>query len=281
MKNTLAVLTLAAALGAPQPISISTVGQGSPVVFLPGLGCRAEVWSGVAAELSKDHTCVLVSIAGFGGQAADGPPDFERVTSAIAAAVRREKWEKPVLVGHSFGGYLALSLAASHPGLFPKVVLVDAYPFPLGLVRPDITPEVARQQAHAFKGMLLAMTEDQFRQQQAMMLGMSVTREDDVKRVLGWTMASDRATLAQAQSLAVGSDLRPELPRIICPVLVVGTWKGRKKLGFTREKVEQALRDQYRGLPDVRFAISDQARHFVMLDDPGWLARQIQEFLGE
>jgi pimeloyl-ACP methyl ester carboxylesterase len=278
MKNAIAIVALAASLAGAQPISISKSGQGPALVFLPGLGCRAEVWRAAVERLSKRHLCVLVSIAGFGGLPADGPPDFERVKNAIVDAAVREKWSSPVLVGHSFGGFLALSLAASHPDLFAKLVIVDAYPFPLGLMQPNLSPDSARQQALALKGMTLGQTDDAFREQQALMLQMSVSGVAQAKTVLEWMLASDRATLAQAQYEMLSSDLRAEIGKITAPVLVLGSWVGRERLGFTREKVEQWLKQQYRALPRAAIAVSDHARHFVMLDDPAWLADRIARF---
>lgn len=281
MKNAIVIVALAASFAGAQPISISKTGQGPALVFIPGLGCRAEVWRAAVEQLSKRHLCVLVSIAGFGGQPADGAPDFERVKSTIVEAAAREKWRSPVLIGHSFGGYLALSLAASHPDLFAKLVIVDAYSFPLGLMRPNLSPESARQQALALKAMTLGQTDAQFRQQQTMVLQMSVSGDAQAKTVLEWMLASDRATLAQAQYEMLSSDLRAQAGKIAVPVLVLGTWAGRERLGFTREKVEQWLKQQYRAAPRLTIAVSDRARHFVMLDDPAWLADQIAEFSGQ
>ncbi|MGC9973206.1 MAG: alpha/beta hydrolase [Bryobacteraceae bacterium] len=281
MKNAIVMVALAASLAGAQPISISKTGQGPPLVFIPGLGCRAEVWRATVEQLSKRHLCVLVSIAGFGGLQADGPPDFGRVKSAIVEAAAREKWRSPVLIGHSFGGYLALSLAASHPDLFAKLVIVDAYPFPLGLMQPNLSPESARQQALALKGMTLGQMDAGFRQQQTLMLQMSVSDDAQAKSVLEWMLASDRATLAQAQYEMLSNDLRVQVGKITAPVLVLGTWAGRERLGFTRDKVEQWLKEQYRALPRSTIVVSDRARHFVMLDDPAWLADQIARFSGQ
>jgi pimeloyl-ACP methyl ester carboxylesterase len=281
MRNAIGILILTASLAAAQPITISKIGQGPPVLFIPGLGCRAEVWRAAVEELSKRHLCVLVQIAGFGGLAADGTPDFERVKSAIVETVAREKWNKPVLVGHSFGGFLALSLASSHPNVFGKVVIVDAYPFPLGLMQPNLSPEAARQQALALQAMTLAQTGAEFRQQQALLLRMSVSEERHAQTVLEWMLASDRATLAQAQYEMLANDLRGQVSQITAPVLVLGTWAGREGLGFTREKVEQWLKQQYRAVPQVKIAVSDRSRHFVMLDDPAWLVDQVEGFVGQ
>ena len=263
------------------PIRIDEAGQGPAVVFLGALGTRGEVWNPVVDSLSKHYRCLTVSIAGFGGIRAVMPPDFGGVQAAIVRAITERKLGHPVLVGHSFGGYLAIMLAASNPDLFAKLVIVDAYPFPMGLLKESITPEDAKQQATAFKQILLGQTDEQFKLQQAQILRLLIADPSHQEAVLGWTTASDRAWFAEAQSLMLASDLRPLLPGISIPTLVLGAWHGREPLGFTREKVEQALKWQYQSLRRCTISIAGTARHFIMLDDPAWLAAQIEDFTAQ
>jgi len=60
---------------------------------------------------------------------------LDRVRDGLADYIRKNKLEKPVIVGHSLGGFLALALAAKYPNLPGKLVIVDAYPFFGGSLR--------------------------------------------------------------------------------------------------------------------------------------------------
>jgi hypothetical protein len=62
---------------------------------------------------------------------------------------------------------------------------------------------------------------------------------------------------------------------------VLGSWRGRESLGLTRDSVEATLREQYRTAPRCRIEISGSARHFLLLDDPEWVARQIAGFISQ
>lgn len=64
------------------------------------------------------------------------------------------------------------------------------------------------------------------------------------------------------------TDLRDSLDKITSPTLVIGTWIGYKVYGVTREQVEKNFNDQYGKLKNYQLVLSDNARHFVMLDDP-------------
>jgi pimeloyl-ACP methyl ester carboxylesterase len=275
MNHTLSCLLLGClALGAADgPISITETGNGDPIVFLPGLGCRGEVWNAVVERLPGHHS-ILVSIAGFGGMPGR-QTDFAAVRDSLARLVRNRNWHNVTLVGHSFGGSLALSLAASHRELFAKVAILDAYPFPGALLKPGISPAEAGQVAAALRRMTMSLSDEQYRAQQTQLLRMMIAGGRDNQTVLSWMLASDRQTLAEAQFEMLSMDLRPAMEGIRCPLLVLGAWRGREAAGLSHESVEATLKEQYGAAPHCRIEISDSARHFLLLDDPEWVARRI------
>jgi pimeloyl-ACP methyl ester carboxylesterase len=243
-------------------ISIKEQGAGDPIVFLPGLGCRGEVWNRVAGAL-PDHRKVLVSIAGFGG--VPGQSDAAAVRDAVAQLVRQKGWRNATLVGHSVGGSMAIAIAAANPDLFARLVILDAYPFPAALLKPGLTPEQAPAIAAAVRAMITSLSEAQYRDRQSQAFRTMITAEQDVKDVLASLFASDRATVARAQYETLSADLRPLLSKITGPILVLGSADSRAR-----------LEAQYLGA--ARVEVSDSARHFLMLDDPAWVARRIAEF---
>lgn len=112
-----------------------------PVVLLHGFGASVYSWRKVASELAAaGFQVVALDLAGFGYS--ERPVDRAAYTPAGQAAVVAEILERlapelgtrlgpgavppPVhLVGHSFGGGVALSLAASRPELVRSLVLLD------------------------------------------------------------------------------------------------------------------------------------------------------------
>jgi pimeloyl-ACP methyl ester carboxylesterase len=63
------------------------------------------------------------------------------------------------------------------------------------------------------------------------------------------------------------------------PVLEIGTWIAYKQMGATHETSLSNYRAQFVNLPSVHVIMSDDAKHFVMLDSPDWFYRQVDEFL--
>ncbi len=98
------------------------------LMLLHGNGAHADWWSFLAPYLAKDRRVVALSWSGMGGS--DWRPlysraIFEREPIAVAAATRLDENGPPILIAHSFGGRIALSLIANHPEPFGAAVIVD------------------------------------------------------------------------------------------------------------------------------------------------------------
>jgi pimeloyl-ACP methyl ester carboxylesterase len=100
-----------------------------------------------------------------------------------------------------------------------------------------------------------------------------------------WGLQSDPKAVYAAMTELYGSDLRPALPRITSPTLVLGTWAGirdqtqQTQATITKAAIVENFKRQYESLPRLHFAVSDSARHFVMFDDPHWFLAQVDAFL--
>jgi pimeloyl-ACP methyl ester carboxylesterase len=72
-------------------------------------------------------------------------------------------------------------------------------------------------------------------------------------------------------------DLRPRLPAITAPALVLASWHGHP--GETHDEVAQLFATQYATLRGAEVVLAEQARHFIMLDEPDFLYAQLDRFL--
>jgi pimeloyl-ACP methyl ester carboxylesterase len=116
-------------------------GQGDPpLVFVHGLACHRGFWPEQMKHFSRAHRVLAVDLRGHGGS--DAPE--QRYTMQGFADDVSWMWaqlgvQRPVMVGHSLGGLIALELAASRPEQVRAVVLVDSVLLPTsdraGLVR--------------------------------------------------------------------------------------------------------------------------------------------------
>lgn len=100
-------------------------GEGAPLLLLHGWGCNASTFGAAKSWMESHFRTVAVDFAGFGES--DEPADVwgvEQYTQSIEALVRHEGIDKPILIGHSFGGRVAIVYASRNE--VGKIILTDA-----------------------------------------------------------------------------------------------------------------------------------------------------------
>ncbi len=117
-------------------------GSGEPIVMLPGFGVTPNAYRRTIAALAEDHRVVMPWVdPGPGGWALE--PLLETLLRTVDAA----SLERPWLVGHSFGGALALALFPEAGERFSGLILVDSLGVSPGLgqmARLGLNPSNAR-----------------------------------------------------------------------------------------------------------------------------------------
>ena len=102
--------------------------RGDAVLFLHYFGGSGSTWQAVMQHLPATY-CVAPDLRGFGGT--DAPPTgYTLATYAddVAAIVDHFQLRRVLLVGHSMGGKIALTLAARRPAALQAVLLIAPSP---------------------------------------------------------------------------------------------------------------------------------------------------------
>lgn len=103
-------------------------GQGpTVVVFESGFGQGAGVWKAVIADLGRACRCLAYARAGLETSGTDGTPNtIEKHVRDLGAVIDSLAPDNQVvLVGHSYGGLVAVEYARRHPNRLLGLVLVD------------------------------------------------------------------------------------------------------------------------------------------------------------
>lgn len=104
-------------------------GDRTPVLAVHGLASNARLWDQTAALLSAaGHPVMAVDLRGHGSSSAVPDTGLDPTVQAardLAAVCAALGWETPVVVGQSWGGNVALQLAADEPDLVRGLALVD------------------------------------------------------------------------------------------------------------------------------------------------------------
>jgi len=93
----------------------------------------------------------VLTLAGFAGQPKIEIPLVPAVRDGLAEYIRQKHLRRPVVLGHSLGGSVAVALAEAQPNLSGPLVIVDSLPFFGGISNTDTTREMAAKQADAIR----------------------------------------------------------------------------------------------------------------------------------
>lgn len=141
-----------------------TAGEGEPLLLLHGgPGLSAEYLAGLALELAVDYHVALFQQRGLRPSTLAGPFTVAQALSDVLAVLDALGWPRPLVMGHSWGGHLALRLAAAVPERLRGVLAVE----PLGIAGDGgmaafeaemvaRTPVADRQRAHELDARAMA-----------------------------------------------------------------------------------------------------------------------------
>ena len=104
-----------------------TCGSGEPLIILHGGGDGARAWKRNVAVLSRKYTIYVPDLPGFGSsESLKEPyyiPEMVEFVNDFAEAIGLDEF---YLMGHSFGGGIALHYALKYPAKLRKLVLVSS-----------------------------------------------------------------------------------------------------------------------------------------------------------
>lgn len=233
-------------------------GQGlnlNPLVFLPGWSVSVETYLESLKALSQRYRLIAPDLPGFCKSTSPGTlQDYDDYANCIITFLERLNLKKVHLIGHSIGGAIAITIAASKPSMVSSLVLVDSTGIPLGSL-PEVLlrrlPELPAQMGSIKLQALAKMW------QSSLYNNFFHTRN-----------------VIQTAWLSLEKDLRPLLPKIEAPSLVL--W-GENDL-FTPLKLGQELA---RGIKSSRLIAVEGEFHEWSMFCPEKLAPMIFDFIDE
>jgi pimeloyl-ACP methyl ester carboxylesterase len=253
-------------------LHVDRYGSGDPIVLLPGLACGAWTWNGLIPNLAAKHSVYAVTIAGFAGRPPAGEASFAAFDKDLTTLLDQRHIVKPVLVGHSLGGTLAIAYAETHADRLRAVVAADGLP-----VLPG-TQQLTQQQREAAGAQMGASVKGQTHEQllafeKGYMARVGVNDAALADQLAALAAQSDPATVAAWLQADVAADLPPNLPKITVPVLEIAPHSPAEAdaalpIHYTEAEKADYYRSLLAGVPTLDVVTIAPARHFVMLDQP-------------
>jgi len=246
----------------PPSLAAAERGSGRPtLVLIHSLGQDRAVWDRVASRLEGRYRLLLVDLPGHGQSAPIPNVSVVAVAEALDRTLKERKVKQPLLVGHAYGGLVALEEAAKHPDRAAGVVSIDIGTYlDADSERVANLEQIMAQHYPIFlHGVFERMTRD----------------SSQVDSVVAKAGLVSRDVLVEYFRDAWRADLRPSIRTLKAPILVVATdatwppgesWtSARKRLGY--ETAGPATGRRIWG-----------SAHLIQLDQPDSLAAAISEF---
>ena len=133
-------------------IRLEVAGSGEPLVFIHGLGASTATWLACRDLLQGRYRVVAIDLPGHGQSTVSTDPSEytrDRVLEHIDQVVA-DLDGRPVFVGHSLGGYLALAFAATRPGILRGAVVLNTGPGFRDPAKREEWNDRSRRNAHRF-----------------------------------------------------------------------------------------------------------------------------------
>jgi pimeloyl-ACP methyl ester carboxylesterase len=264
-------------------LHVDRFGKGDhTVVLIPGLACGRWVWDREIAKLSPNHSVYAITLPGF-----DGRPGIKE--ESLFTAFKRDFWEmlktqkieKPVVIGHSLGGTMAIALGEEHSERLSGIIAADGMPvFPSFA---NVTPEQRKTAAKQMAGNFETMSKDDLFNAMKSYMSMVGTNKPELIELAARQMArSDPKAIAAWTQEDTAIDLRPNLTRLTAPFLVIVPYdpSEEKQDGMSTAKQKSDLyKEILKGAPQARVTSVSPSLHFMMLDQPDAFEKTVSEFL--
>ncbi len=258
--------------------------HGPAVILIPGLQGGSWVWKDTIAHLQSDHVVYAVTLAGFDGVPAPAPRGnlFDQADASLLQLIKEQHIDKPVLIGHSLGGTLALRFAGEHAGLISGVVAVDGLPIFPGMER--VTAAQRQTMAAQMQQQMSAASQQQFEAQAlTYMQKIGVIDAQLAARYAPMNARSDIQASAQYMAEDLAFDGRAALKNASVPILEISPYNApdfsQPPMVMTEAQKTAYYQSLLANAPNVKVVSIAPSRHYVMLDQPAKFQQALDAFL--
>jgi pimeloyl-ACP methyl ester carboxylesterase len=253
------------------PFEVIKSGKGKQsIVFIPGFASSGEVWNETKASFEKNFTCYTLTMAGFAGVKPQSNASFKNWEDAVVAYLKENKIQKPIIIGHSMGGAMALAIAADYPDFADRIVVVDAVPCLAALMNASFKSK-ENNDCSPIVNQMVALTDEQFAENQKKYVDRLTTDVSKHDLLLSWSAKSERKTFAEVYCDFANTDLREKITAIKCPSLIL--------LESYFSNIKPAIEEQYKNLKTANLQYAAKGLHFIMYDDPEFYFKHLNNFI--
>ena len=254
-------------------VSYVDEGAGDPVVLLHGIPTWGYLWHGVIPALARSRRVLVPDLPGFGysDRADRVDRSIARQAEALDGWMAEAGIPRADVVAHDIGGGVALRLATLFPGRVRRLCVMN------GVCYDSWPVEMMLQLGHPSTHHTLSAPKLVAGLRQGLKQGFASSPSDEVMDGLlaPWMTETGKLSLirnAAALNTNLTTEITPLLPRITAPTRVLWGEDDRFQLLEFGERLADDI-------PGARLVRIPDARHFVMLDQPEAVIRELTDFL--
>lgn len=239
----------------------------SVAFLIHGLGGRGDQWREQMECLKKYYTLVIPDLLGHGGSEKprpnkSNPYSFDELDQDLQMVFNRYSREKNIVIGHSYGGALATSLALDHQDKISKFILLSPTP-----CQPNLSMPLLYRLPASLMGWFRPLMERQFER-------LAFTENANPQLIATEYKANQNNPMYVIKWIVNGMQKIPEidLSMLNIPALII--------IGEQDKLVPpSAQREFYQRLPDHEFSSIQDGSHMALLEEPLVVNQAIRKFL--
>ena len=242
-------------------VQYKVTGEGAPVILLHGWGCNLATMASIEAILTPHFKVYTIDFPGFGGSEIPaevwGVDDYTRMLEEFVSELHIER---PILIGHSFGGRVSILYGSRNE--VRKIVLVDA----AGAKPRRPLKYYCKVYSYKLYKKFLYLTIGKERAEEKLEARRRTAGSADYNALSGM--------MRRIFVKVVNEYLEAVMPRIKCPVQLI--WGAKDKDTKLREAKVMLKR-----IPNARLDVIEDAGHYSFLDNPFRFRALLSAFLKE
>jgi 3-oxoadipate enol-lactonase len=251
--------------GAKLRVVVEGPADAPPLLFSNSLGSDLTMWDGVVKALGSSFRTIRYDTRGHGGSdAPKGPYTVDVLGQDAIAVLDAVGADKAAFCGLSLGGTTGMWLGANRPGRLTRLVLANTAPFfqpkqmwidraataRRGDIATLVEPSMERWFTPAFRG----------------------SGSPEIARGSAMITATKPEGYASCCEALAEADLRPDLPRVEVPTLVI--------VGEADPSTTPAVGEEIRAAIPGAKLVSLPAAHLSAIEMPEAFAAELKRFLG-
>jgi aminoacrylate hydrolase len=189
---------------------ISMIGTGQAVVLVPGMDGTGELFYRQRPLLARSRRVATYRLRDATAEMPMLVADLAHVIDAVAPVERRA-----IVIGESFGGALAMSLALAHPERVEALVVLNSFPHFTPQVRLRLAVWGLRAMPWGMMGLVRRLT--------AFRMHSAHTHAEEIERFLQLTRLATREGYLNRLRALMRYDIRHRLPELLVPTLFLAS----------------------------------------------------------